>query len=94
MIKTNSELPITLLNSHNETLNDFDFVLLHLYVSDPGYRKYFDQMREQHPERMMIFDNSAYEFFVKGEELFHKYAPRALSRQAERFIAILGLSGK
>ena len=69
MIKTNSELPITLLNSHNETLNDFDFVLFHLYVSEPGYRKYFDQMREQHPERMMIFDNSAYEFFVKGEEL-------------------------
>ena len=26
-------------------------------------------MREDHPERMMILDNSAYEFYVKGEEL-------------------------
>ena len=69
MIKTNSELPVSLLNSYNEKLNDFDFVLFHLYVSDPEYKKYFDNMRETHPERMMILDNSAYEFFVKGEEL-------------------------
>jgi len=26
-------------------------------------------MREEHPERKMILDNSAYEFFIKGEEL-------------------------
>ena len=69
MIKTNSELPITLLKSHNELLNDFDFVLFHLYISEPEYRKYFDEMRERKPERMMILDNSAYEFFVKGETL-------------------------
>ena len=69
MIKTNSELPITLLNKYNEELNDFDFVLFHLYVSEPEYKKYFDEMRENHPDRRMILDNSAYEFFVKGEEL-------------------------
>lgn len=69
MIKTNSELPITLLNEYNESLNDFDFVLFHLYISEPEYKKYFDDMRENHPERRLILDNSAYEFFVKGEEL-------------------------
>ena len=69
MIKTNCELPISLLNSHNVELNDFDLVLFHLYISEPEYKKYFDDMRENHPERRMILDNSAYEFFVKGEEL-------------------------
>ena len=69
MIKTNSELPITLLNRYNEKLNDFDLVLFHLYISEPEYKSYFDILRERHPERMMILDNSAYEFFVKGEEL-------------------------
>lgn len=69
MIKINSELPISLLESHNEKLNDFDFVLFHLYISEPKYKEYFDRMRETKPERKMILDNSAYEFFVKGEEL-------------------------
>jgi uncharacterized short protein YbdD (DUF466 family) len=69
MIKTNSELPITLLHQYNEKLNDFDLVLFHLYISEPTYRDYFNMMRETHPERTMILDNSAYEFFVKGEEL-------------------------
>ena len=69
MIKTNSELPITLLDEWNEKLNDFDFVLFHLYISEPTYKEYFDRMRESHPERKMILDNSAYEFFVKGQEL-------------------------
>lgn len=68
-MKTNSELPVSLLKSHNEKLNDFDFVLFHLYVSDSEYREYFNNMRESLPERMMILDNSAYEFFVKGETL-------------------------
>lgn len=75
MIKTNSELPITLLNKYNEKLNDFDFVLFHLYISEPEYKQYFDNMRERHPERRMILDNSAYEFFIKGEKLdLNKYA--------------------
>ena len=69
MIKTNSELPITLLDKYNEKLNDFDLVLFHLYVSEPEYKSYFDNMRDRRPERRMILDNSAYEFFVKGEEL-------------------------
>ena len=69
MIKTNSELPITLLEKLNEEVNDFDFVLFHLYKSEPEYKQYFNKLRDEHPERMMILDSSAYEFYVKGEEL-------------------------
>ena len=69
MIKTNSELPLTMLEEYNEKLNNFDFVLFHLYISNPFYKEYFLNMRRNHPERMMILDNSAYEFFVKGETL-------------------------
>jgi len=67
-MKINSELPITLLNM-NEQLNEFDLVLFHLYKSESDYKSYFNNIRKTHPERLMIFDNSAYEFFVKGEEL-------------------------
>lgn len=69
MIKINSELPITLLKEYNEKLNDFDLILFHLYVSEPEYKKYYDDLHEYDPLRMMILDNSAYEFFIKGEEL-------------------------
>ena len=87
MIKTNSELPVSLLKSYNEKLNDFDFVLFHLYVSDPEYREYFNNMREMHPERMMILDNSAYEFFVKGEELdLNKYKEAIISLNPDYYI--------
>ena len=87
MIKTNSELPITLLNGWNEKLNDYDFVLFHLYISESEYKKYFNEMREAHPERMMIFDNSAYEFFVKGEELdLDKYAEAIIELNPDYYI--------
>lgn len=68
-IQTNSELPITMLKKYNKNLNSFDFVLFHLYESDKNYREYFLNMRRTNPERLMILDNSAYEFFVKGEKL-------------------------
>lgn len=58
-----------MLEDYNERLNDFDFVLFHLYISDPSYKRYFNSLRENHPERTMILDNSAYEFFIKGETL-------------------------
>lgn len=67
-ININSELPLTML-SRNLELNEYDFVLFHLYKEWPEYRAYYKQLRETHPERTMIFDNSAYEFFVKGEKL-------------------------
>lgn len=87
MIKTNSELPITLLDKYNEKLNDFDFVLFHLYVSEPEYKKYFDDMRENHPERRLILDNSAYEFFVKGETLdLDKYAKAIIEINPDYYI--------
>ena len=65
---TNCELPLQLLEQ-NYQLNDFDFVLFHLYSTNVKYREYYQQMRKVHPERLMILDNSAYEFFVKGETL-------------------------
>lgn len=65
---TNSELPLCMLDQNLE-LNGFDFVLYHLYESSQVYRDYYLRMREDHPERLMILDNSAYEFFIKGETL-------------------------
>lgn len=64
----NSELPLTMLQE-NFRLNEYDFVLFHLYKQYPAYREYYKRMRQEHPERLMILDNSAYEFFVKGETL-------------------------
>lgn len=68
MIKINSEIPLCLLDNNNE-LNEYDFVLFHLYKTNQKYKEYFLNQRKEHPERLMIFDNSAYEFFVKGEKL-------------------------
>lgn len=67
-IKTNCELPLCLMDKNNE-LNSYDFVLFHLYISNKEYREYFLNQRVEHPDRLMILDNSAYEFFVKGETL-------------------------
>lgn len=51
----------------NEELNDYDFILYHLFVKNSNYREYFSQiMREG--KRMTIFDNSAYEFYRDGGE--------------------------
>lgn len=68
MIKINSELPLCLFDKNND-LNEYDFVLYHLYISNDEYRNYYLNQREQHPNRLMILDNSAYEFFIKGETL-------------------------
>ena len=65
---TNCELPNTLLK-YNIELNDYDFVLFHLLKDNAEYRDYYYNMRRVHPERLMILDNSAYEFFIKGEDL-------------------------
>ena len=67
-IKINSELPLTMLD-RNVELNEYDFVLFHLYKAFPAYREYYKNLRKTHPDRTMILDNSAYEFFVKGEKL-------------------------
>lgn len=67
-IKTNCELPLCLMDKNNE-LNTYDFVLFHLYISNKEYREYFLYQRIRHPNRLMILDNSAYEFYVKGETL-------------------------
>ena len=67
-MKINCELPNCLLELNND-LNEYDFVLFHLYKSDPIYKKYYKEQRLKYPERLMIFDNSAYEFYIKGEVL-------------------------
>lgn len=73
-IKINCELPLYLLDKNNE-LNEYDFVLFHLYQSNQKYKEYFLNQRKKYPGRLMIFDNSAYEFFIKGETLdTKKYA--------------------
>lgn len=68
MIKINSELPICMLSSNNE-LNEYDFVLFHLYKNNEQYRKYYLNQRKINSDRLMILDNSAYEFFVSGDKL-------------------------
>lgn len=68
MIQINSELPNKLLDL-NESLNEYDFVLFHLMKTDEVYRNYYMNMRKNNPFRKMILDNSAYEFFIKGEEI-------------------------
>lgn len=67
-MKINSELPLCLLKK-NEEINEFDFVLFHLYESNEKYENHFMYVRYTQPERLMILDNSAYEYYVKGETL-------------------------
>ncbi len=67
-ILTNHELPYCMLEEYNKEYNDYDFVLFHLYISDEAYRGYYLTMRESDPDRMMILDCSAYEYYVSGKE--------------------------
>ena len=53
----------------NEELNDYDLVLFHLYCEYDWYKEYYLNLRQTNPNRIMIFDNSAYEFYIKGEKL-------------------------
>lgn len=66
-MQINSELPTELLCYNNE-YNEYDFVLFHL-MEHSIYKNYFIYQRILHPDRLMILDNSAYEYFIKGEQL-------------------------
>lgn len=55
------EMPIGYLNLDVST--DYDFVLHHL-LDNPTYRNWYKAS-----PRMKILDNSAYEYFIRGEEL-------------------------
>lgn len=55
--------------SENEKLNDYDFVLFHLYIKSEAYRQYYLTMRCLQPGRLMILDCSAYEYYVSKQEL-------------------------
>lgn len=63
-ILLNCELPAQLLFK-SETLNDYDFVLYHLFVKNSTYREYFSRVMKE-GKRMTILDNSAYEFYRDG----------------------------
>ena len=66
-IQTCCELPNDLLGV-NKKLNDYDFVLYHLFISNQKYHDYYLNL-SRNTSRTIIFDNSAYEFFVKGVKL-------------------------
>lgn len=66
-ILINNELPSCLLDKNDE-LNDYDFILYHLFVKEPSYREFFTK-RMREGKRMTILDNSAYEFYKSGESL-------------------------
>lgn len=86
MIKINSELPYCLFDKNNE-LNEYDFVLFHLYQTNEEYKEYYLNQRKNHPDRLMIFDNSAYEFFVKGETLnYDDYRDAIIELQPDYYI--------
>lgn len=86
-MKICSELPLDILKKDNLRYNDYDFVLFHLFASNPEYHDYFMKMRQDYPERLMIFDNSAYEFYVKGEELdLNKYLDAIVELQPDFYI--------
>lgn len=63
-ILLNCELPAQLLFK-SEDLNDYDFVLYHLFVKNSTYREYFSRVMKE-GKRMTILDNSAYEFYRDG----------------------------
>ena len=94
-MRTNCELPLCMLDENNE-LNDLDFVLFHLIKTNPTYRQWVYDQRRLHPERTMILDNSAYEFFVKGEtldldeyvELVNDLQPMSISLRRRMFLIL------
>lgn len=67
MIQCCSELPFCMLGDELEA-NDYDFVLYHQYLHSDVYRENYLRRRQEHPKRMMILDNSAYEFYVSREQ--------------------------
>lgn len=82
----NSELPLTQLHRNLE-LNEYDFVLFHLYEKFPEYKKYYQELRQTHPERLMIFDNSAYEYFIQDKELdLHAFAEAIMELKPNYYI--------
>lgn len=66
-MKINCELPVELM-PFGKLFNHYEFVLFHL-LKNKDYSDCIHTYREAYPGRLMIMDNSAYEMFVKGEEI-------------------------
>ena len=64
-IKISHETPICMLNE-SVMFNDYHYILFHLLDKYPKYKEFFLTNEYQMDS---ILDNSAYEFFVKGETL-------------------------
>ena len=62
-MKISHEVPICLLDRSKE-FNDYDYLLNHLLDIHPKYKEWYLLNKD----RYSILDNSAYEFFVRGEE--------------------------
>lgn len=87
MININCELPLTMLNEYNNALNQYDFVLFHLLKQYPEYCKYFIDNQLHHPERTVILDNSAYEFYVQKKKLnLHEFEAAIVGMMPTYFI--------
>lgn len=65
---TNCELPKDLMDQNLE-LNSMDIILFHLCEEYDWYKEYYKNLIKNNPNRITILDNSAYEFFIKGQTL-------------------------
>lgn len=82
-----SELPRCMMLLNND-LNEYDFVLFHMYEKDEEYRRFYLSLRQTHPSRTMIFDNSAYEYFVTGQRLdVHAFIKACIELKPDYVIA-------
>lgn len=63
MFKISCEVPICLLENSKQ-FNDYDYALYHLIDKYKKYKEFY-----KNSSREVILDNSAYEFFIKKEEL-------------------------
>ena len=74
-MKISCELPNCLLNQNNE-INDYDFILFHLFQNNKTYRNFFIENKKEN--RLTILDNSAYEFYINGQQLDEKAFIKAI----------------
>ena len=77
------ESPNQLLNL-SLLYNDYDYILSHLLKKDTYYKDFFIQ---QKGKRFSILDNSAYEYFILGEEIdFKLFSEQILELQPSVYI--------
>lgn len=84
MFKISHEVPICLLKE-SIFFNDYDYILFHLLEEYPEYENFYKKNIEK--GREAILDNSAYEYFIKGEELnLEKFAEKVEELKPSHYI--------